>query len=79
MADTPTIDGFMFALLMLALLTLYVAVAAGDKKRVEIAGMAVIAAVLLAFLVWFVLCMPAPDYMPEAGSDPQQIPYQMKD
>lgn len=72
-------DGLMFAMLLMALMALYAAVATDNKKVVEIASMTVIAAALLAILVWFVLCMPAPDYMPGYGSDPRQIPYQMKD
>lgn len=72
-------DGLMFAMLLMALMALYVAVATGNKKVVEVASMTVIAAVLLAFLFWFVFCLPAPDYMPGYGSDPRNIPYQMKD
>lgn len=69
----------MFAMLLMALMVLYVAVAIGNKKVVEVASMTVIVAVLLAFLVWFVFCLPAPGYMPAHGSDPRNIPYQMKD
>ena len=38
-----------------------------------------IAALLLAFFIWFVFYMPAPDYMPPYGTDPCEIPQQMKD
>lgn len=41
--------------------------------------MVIVAVALVAFLLWFVLCLPAPDYMPPHGSDPRDIPYQMKD
>lgn len=71
--------GLMFALLLLTLMALYAAVATGNKKVVEVASMTVIAAALLAFLVWFIFCMPAPDYMPPYGSNPYDIPHQMKD
>ena len=72
-------DGLMFAVLLLALMALYAAVVTEDEKVVEFASMTVIAAVLLALLVWFMFYLPAPDYMPGYGSDPQNIPYQMKD
>lgn len=50
-----------------------------NRRIAEVAGMVVIAVMLVAFLVWFVLFCPAPDYMPEYGGDPREIPHQMKD
>lgn len=72
-------DGLMFAVLLLAVMALYAAVVTEDEKVVEFASMTVIVVVLLALLVWFVFYLPAPDYMPGYGSDPRNIPYQMKD
>lgn len=72
-------DGLMFAMLLLAVLSLYAAVVTENEKVVEFASMTVIAVVLLALLIWFVSYLPAPDYMPGYGSDPRNIPYQMKD
>ena len=34
---------------------------------------------LIVCAILFVLRMPAPDYMPPYGSDPRDIPYQMKE
>lgn len=53
-------------LLLLAAMTLfYVAIGMENKRLVEVASMALIGAVLVAFLVWFVLCGPRPEYMQE--------------
>lgn len=69
----------MCALLFAALTFIYVAVATNNKEIVEVASMTAIAVVLMAFLVWFVLHGPTPDYLPPYGSDPREIPHQMKD
>ena len=37
------------------------------------------AMLVMAFLAWFVLYGPTPDYLPAYGSDPRDIPYQMRD
>lgn len=34
---------------------------------------------MIVCAIWFVLTTPRPDYMPDYGSDPRDIPYQMKD
>ena len=39
----------------------------------------VIVAAFAAFLMWFVLGFPKPSYFPAYGSDPCDIPHQMKD
>ena len=41
--------------------------------------MALAAAALVAFLIWFVFDGPTPAYAPEYGGDPCDIPVQMKD
>lgn len=41
--------------------------------------LAMFIAALIAAALWFVLNVPMPDYAPEYGSDPREIPYQMKD
>lgn len=43
--------GLMFALLMLSMTSLYVAVVTGDRDAVEVASIAVVATSLLALLV----------------------------
>lgn len=40
---------------------------------------AMISTLIIAFLAWFVLYGPTPDYLPSYRSDPRDIPYQMKD
>ena len=47
-----------------------------DPQRVTLV---LLAAFLAGFLAWFVLFGPTPDYLPPYGSDPRDIPYQMKD
>ena len=51
--------GMAFAALLLALVMLYAAVATGSRELVEVASMAVIAVVLLAFIVWFIAAAPS--------------------
>lgn len=69
----------LFSLLLLAMETVYVAVATGSRKAVETAVMFAIAAVLAAFLFWFVVFGPRPAYLPPYGTDPQDLPHQMRD
>lgn len=65
-------------LLLLAAMTLfYVAIGMENKRLVEVASMALIGAVLVAFLVWFVICGPRPDYLPPYGTGEQ--PIEMRD
>ena len=64
-------------LLTSALVALYVAVAAGKRELVEGACMVLMGAVLVAFLAWFVLFGPTPDYLPPYGTGTQ--PIEMRD
>ena len=65
--------------LLIALIGLYAAVATGSRKAAEYVSVALIATVLVAFCLWFVFYGPTPDYLPPYGSDPCDIPNQMKD
>lgn len=42
-------------------------------------AMAMFLVIMIALMFAFVLFMPAPDYMPQHGGDPRDIPFQMKD
>lgn len=68
----------MFSLLLICLDAVYLAVESGNRKAAEAAMAAMVAVTLLAFLVWFVLYGPTPDYLPPYGTDPQDLPHQMR-
>lgn len=67
----------LFAVVLLALVVFYLAMAVDKDRPVECACMFLVGIALLAFLVWFVLCAPAPDYLPPYGTGTQ--PMEMRD
>lgn len=68
----------LFALLLLAaLIVFYLAMATDNRKAIECACMVLMGAVLVAFLAWFVLFGPTPDYLPPYGTGIQ--PIEMRD
>ena len=68
---------FIFAGLLLAILAFYMAMAVDKSKVVEAACMLLVGVALLAFLAWFVLYGPTPDYLPPYGTGTQ--PMEMRD
>lgn len=44
---------------------------------VRIISTAVVFAIVIGFLTWFVVCMPAPDYM--YGNEPSTVNVRLKD
>ena len=66
-------------LLTSVLIAFYVGVSTDKREVVECACMVLIAVVLMALLILFVFYGPTPDYLPPYGSDPCDMPYQMKD
>lgn len=67
----------MVLLLFTALTLFYAAIGMENKRLVEVACTVLIGAVLVAFLVWFILCGPRPDYLPPYGTGGQ--PIEMRD
>lgn len=72
-------NAFLFVVILLALVALYLAMAIDRDLPVMAACMFLVGVALLAFLMWFVLYGPTPDYLPTYGSDPRDIPAQMRD
>lgn len=68
---------FIFAGLLLAILAFYMAMAVDESRAVEAACMLLVGVALLAFLAWFVLYGPMPDYLPPYGTGTQ--PMEMRD
>jgi len=64
-------------LLLAALILFHSAIEHGASEDVEKACMVLIGAVLVAFLAWFVLYGPTPDYLPPYGTGTQ--PIEMRD
>lgn len=78
--DLETAEKLMaIALLLPSIAILRIAVEKGDMDDAMDACMTLAAVVLVALLLWFILDGPTPDYLPEYGSDPCDIPAQMKD
>lgn len=72
-------NAFLFVVILVALVALYLAMAIDSDVPVMAACVLLVGVALLAFLMWFVLYGPTPDYLPAYGSDPREIPAQMRD
>lgn len=70
-------NALLFTVILLALVVFYLAMAVDKDRPVECACMFLVGIALLAFLAWFVLYGPTPDYLPPYGTGTQ--PMEMRD
>ena len=68
---------FLLAALLLIVVALCMLFASKESDPFDIAVWFLIGLGLIAFLVWFVLCGPTPDYLPPYGTGTQ--PIEMRD
>lgn len=67
----------LFAMVLLALIAFHLTMTIDSDRPVKFACMFLVGIALLAFLAWFVLYGPTPDYLPPYGTGTQ--PMEMRD